>query len=175
MDEKSGGGFKRRKLWVGIGVLAVILLCLAVCGSSVLFFGTARPGTGHRAFGGEHPPPVGRFAGWGLIGIGLAIKLLFGGLLLLLLFYVLRRVCWGHHPRGPHPWGRPPAGTGEGVDPRNAWGSGDWSEDARHWGPPPWRGSPPMPGSDSGAEKGVPGEPGDDTGSAATDPDVAPV
>lgn len=174
MDERSGSGLRRRKLWVGLGAVAVVFLCLAVCGLAALFLGPVRAASGHWAFDGVHPPFLGRYAGWGLLGISVALRLLFFGLLLLALILVLRRVLWGHHTKDPRFWGGQPGGRGEGAGHRGAWDSETWHQHARHWGPPPWWASPPDSGSASATEAGVAGDPGDVTESDTPDPGATP-
>lgn len=183
IDKVHREGWARRGLWIGLGGLGIIFLCLLVCGSIVFLAAVGRSGpiqgiapyvqppageegvaplTSHGPFG------VSRTAGWGLFGIlsmglGLLFKILLLGLFLLLLFRLVRHLVWGRCYYSPYAWARPsrsPAGSarGEGGNARTDWGPRAWHHPRGHWGPPPWWG--PHPEQDGKAEAGEdqPGE-----------------
>jgi hypothetical protein len=160
MDER----FKGKRMWLGFGALAVIFLCVMLCafGAIATMFTRHTPLYGQvpyvQAPAGEEgaaPPatyhgPVGvrghdNFGPLGLIGAGLGLiaKLLFFGLLLALLFGLVRHLFWGRRWRYGHwgppcPPGVPPTGD-QGADaPPAGWGPPAWHHHGKHWGPPPW-------------------------------------
>jgi hypothetical protein len=149
MDER----FRGKGIWIVGGVFALVFLCLVLCGLGAMVTTALRPGpvyeimpqvqppTGQE---GVVPPPayygpgsVGRHTGFGpfgfiLGGIGLLFKLLFLGLLLLLLVGLIRRLFWGprhwhHRPWGPYHPGKPPAAE-------------EWRRKPHAWGPWAWHG-----------------------------------
>jgi hypothetical protein len=167
MEESMDKWFRRRRTWLVIGVVAIIFLCLAVMGMGAMAAVLGRSGmasTGPLAGGELGVPPqayhglgIGRHAGFGLLGIlgfgiSLLFKLVFFGLLLLLLMGLIRRLFWGprhwhpHYAR-PHHRGKPPT-------------DGDWKHRARTWGPPPWAwhgcGEPDEVDDEFAAEAGKP-------------------
>jgi len=164
MDQR----FRGKKLWIGLGALAIVFLCLMLCGLGAMAMVTTSRGPVVQPPAGEEgaaPPPthyghgplgMGRSVGWGPFGIlsfglGLLFKLLFFGLLLLLLIGLAKRLFWGHRAWCPPYWGQPPEGK-EGEDkPYAAWGPWAWAwYQCKHWGPPPWRGSEPEPSDEEG-------------------------
>lgn len=144
MDEH----LRKNKHWVGLGALAIIFLCLALCGmgamASMFFRGGADYGPAPyvQAPAGEEgvaPPPASYGHGrmhmtpggpFSFVGgaIGLLFRLAFFGLLLLLMIGLVKRLFWGPrwgarhwaaHHRGMPPKGKPWKGKPHG-----------------HWGPP---------------------------------------
>jgi hypothetical protein len=141
MDEHYRG----KRIWIGAGALAIILLCVMVCGLGAMAMVAGRSGpvygvqppTGEgsavppQATYGHGPLGMGRYGGFGpfgiiFFGIGLLFKLLFFGLILLVLLGVARRLFWGHGPWGAHYWGRPPAGKEWKGRPHAPWGPWAW-------------------------------------------------
>ena len=140
MDER----FRGKGIWVAAGGLAIIFLCLMLCGLGAMGTMFMRQGVQAvpqiQAPAGEEgavPPPVyygpGYHAGvgpFGFIGAGISLlfKLLFFGLLLVLFIGLIRRVFWGprywHHAH----WGKPPQGKEWKGKPYPGWGP--W---AHHW------------------------------------------
>lgn len=123
MEERLG----RKRLWMGLGVLGLVFLCLTACGLLTLVGLVPRPavlvpgpgaalGQAQGGDGGAVPPAqayeygrpaAGWFPGGGLLGllaygISLLFKVAFWGLLLMLLLGVVRRLFWG-----PRHWCRP--------------------------------------------------------------------
>ncbi len=160
MDER----FRGKGLWIGLGALAVVFLCLMLIGFAAMATLAPRLAPAYGAVpqvqppagteGGAVPAPYYGYAplrghlGGGLFGvigfgIGLLFKFLFFGLLLLLLFRLVRHLFWG--PRhwgyrhcGPYWGGKPPAGE-EGEKPTGPpWGPRAWHHHPKGWGPPPW-------------------------------------
>jgi hypothetical protein len=151
MDEH----FRRKGLWVGLGALAIVFLCVMMCGFGSLLMasrgpvyvqppaaeeGAAPPPPayyGHGPYGMGHTGvhgPLGFFARF----IGGLFRLAFLGLLLLLGLGLIKRIFWGHRCWGPpHGW-KPPEGSHEAGDTKAAWGPWGWHRH-KHWGsPPPW-------------------------------------
>lgn len=176
MDER----FRGKGLWVGLGVLAIIFLCVMMCGVGAMFAGprsavyvqppvaeegvTAPPPP--PAFYGHGPAGVSRYGAVGgpfgfiLGAIGALFKLAFFGLLLLLGLGLAKRLFFGHRCWGPPPGWRPPPGwkqpegkEGEGRS-YATWGPRGWHRHHKHWGPPPWWEAP----SEPDAEDDEPGE-----------------
>jgi hypothetical protein len=164
MDDR----FRGKGLWIGLGMLALVFLCLTVAGVATMAAVAPRLGPVYGAVPQVQAPPASEsgavpapvygygpawYAGWGpfgfiSFGIGLFFKLLVFGLVLLLFFRLVRRFlwgprCWGTRSWGPY-WGpRPPKGQeGESV-PDDAAGPWAWHRHHRHWGPPPWWGEEP--------------------------------
>jgi hypothetical protein len=156
MDER----FRRKGIWIGLAALALVFLCVMLVGLAAVATLAPHLGPGSVAVpeqGNGYVPirgywgPLG-FIGW---GIGLIFKLLFLGLLLLLVVRLVRHLLWGPRHWGYRGWGppwmgRPPEGKeGEGT-PGAGRGPGTWHRHAGHWpghwGPPPWWGAPPEEG-----------------------------
>jgi hypothetical protein len=153
-------------MWIGLGFLALVLLCVMLCALGAFFTMAARPGPTYvqplpegGEEGGAPAPPVAQYGpvGYGYhsgagplgivgFGIGLLFKLLFFGLLLLLGLGLIKRLFWGRHHYVPYP-GRPPdAGPGwKGRDRQPHRGPWAWHP---HWGP--W--APETEGEKSAAE-----------------------
>src|SRR5579859_4099433 len=74
-----------RNLWIGLGILAVVLLvALPAMGSGMMLNGGFGP------FGGYGPRPfIGPFV-WGFWGIGMLVRLLFFGAIVYLVMRVFR-------------------------------------------------------------------------------------
>jgi hypothetical protein len=172
MDER----FRGKGIWIGVGALAVVFLCVMVCalGAMAVMVGRSAPEYGvvplvQLPAGGESAsaPQViygygplgtgqrGAFGPFGALfsGIGLLFNLLFFGLIFLVLFGLLRRLFWGHRYWRRHPWGRQPKGKEWKGAPYGPWGPWAWHCYGRHWEPE--------------------GEPGGEKEAPAT-PDVAP-
>ncbi len=161
-------------LWIGLGVLGVLFLCLLVFGAGTMMFAGrsapvyVQPAPGAegaaplpQGYYGHGPMGLGRHGGFGLFGIigfglGLIFKLLFFGLLALLLLGLVRRFFWGHrHPAWMH-YGKPPKGE-------------KWEGKPHAWGPPwAWHhhGGPCGPQAEAEAEA----DESDDSESAYTGP-----
>jgi hypothetical protein len=169
MDEM----LRRKRLWIGLGALALIFMCVMVAGAGLVALLAARPGPVYGVVPQVQPPaggesgampapyygyaPVRGSLGWGLFGIvgfgiGLFFKLLVLGLLLMLFFRLARRLFWGPRYWGYRHWGpccpdkSPQGGPGEGTSGA-AQGPWAWHRHHRHWGPPPWWGPEPGPAS----------------------------
>jgi hypothetical protein len=165
MDER----FRGKGIWVGLGALAIVFLCLTLCGLvSMLVVPRgmvyAPPPSGQE---GAAPPPttygygpvgMGHYGGGGPLaflfyGIGAIFRLAFLGLLLLLLLGLVKRVLWGHRHWGQAYRCRPAEGEeGEGK-PYPGWGPWAWHHHGKRGGPPHWWGPPPEP-ADRGEESG---------------------
>lgn len=168
MDER----FRDKRIWIGLGALVLIGLCLMLCFGAMAFtmmqrgpaYGAVpyvQPPVGEE--GGAVPPayygpgPFGRgqhggfFGPFGFLffGVGMIFKLLFFGLILLLLIGLVKRFCYHGHPHWwPPYWGKPPEGE-EGEDrPHFVRGPWAWHHRGKHWGPFPW--CEPEPGSAEG-------------------------
>lgn len=158
MDER----FKRPGIWIGLGVMAIIFLCIVMlCGAGAMLsmFGRSLPAYGPVpqvappvAEDGAAPPQAyyygygpfsgGRHMGFGLFGF--LFRAFVFGLALLLAIGLLKRLLWGprhwrHRYCGPPHPGRRPKG-GEGEQASSEWGPWAWHRHHRHWGPPPWWG-----------------------------------
>jgi hypothetical protein len=159
--------FRGKGVWIGLGALGIIFLCLMLCGMGAMFAGPRGAVYVQPPAGGEGPvaPPV--YHGYGpfgfiLAGVGFLFKLAFFGLLLLLGLGLVKRILWGHRCWGPAPgWKSPESPQGEG-NAYAAWGPWAWHRHHRrkHWGPPPWWGPPPEaeeeadePGEEYGVEE----------------------
>jgi hypothetical protein len=153
MDER----FRGNRLWIGLGALAIIFLCVALCGFGAMASMFMRSDIGYAPApyvqppAGEEgvvPPPtyyqdhsplgMGRYGNTGLFGfvsgaIGLLFRLVFFGLLLLLLLGLVKRLFWG--PR--HHWacypGRPPKGKEWKGRPHPGWGPWAWHGHGAPW------------------------------------------
>ncbi len=149
MDER----FRGKGIWIVGGILALVFLCLVVCGLGAMVTTALRPGPAYQAVPQVQPPagqegvapPTAHYGPWDagrhssvgpfgflLGGIGLLFKLLFLGLFLLLLIGLIMRLFWGprywrHRLWGPPHRGKPP--TGE-----------EWKGKPQGWGPWAWHG-----------------------------------
>lgn len=166
MDKRFG----RWGMWVALAMVALLFFCVVVGCFGAAAISTLRPAGAwmppQGGEGGAVPPTVfyPAHGGWGPLGVlgagmSLFLKLLLVGLLVLLLFRLVRRLFWGRwhtcSPYGYGPWkGVPqgvPGGEAEDPDAGTAWGPPPWKRHAwrhhhRAWGPPPWWGSPPEEG-----------------------------
>lgn len=163
MDER----FRGKTMWIGLGAVAIVFLCVALCGFGAMATLFLRSGSTYEVVpyvqppAGEEgavPPPVqyghgpvglGRHDGWGPLGIlgsgiSLIFKLLLLGLLLLLLFGLVKRLLWGRWSWCPPYWHRSPEGK-EGESKPQGQGPWAWHHHRKHWGPPPWWGAEPEP------------------------------
>ena len=149
MDER----FRSKGLWIGLGVLALLFMCLLVMGAGAAVFAPLRSSVGYvqppTGDGGAvaqvpyhtHGGPLALLG----YGIGLFFKVAFFGLLLMLLLGLVRRIFWGHRAWGHGHWGppcpppRPGKGSAEGDEPA-AWGPWAWHRHHKHGGWPPWWG-----------------------------------
>jgi hypothetical protein len=120
MEERFG----RKRLWIGLGALGLIFLCLMACGLLTVVGLVPRPaavvpqpgatlGQPQGSEDGAVPPAqaydygrpaAGWFPGGGLLGllaygISLLFKVAFWGLLLMLLLGLVRRLFWGPRHR----------------------------------------------------------------------------
>ena len=149
MDER----FRGKGLWIGLGVLAIIMLCVMMCGAGSMAMM-------YMSRGGEYvvppaveegaPPPVAHGYGplarggaiahgpFGFLGsvLGGLFKLAVVGLLLLVFFRLAMRLFWGPRFCGPRfsgagYRGKPPKGDGDDWGP--PWHA--WHRHRRHWGP----------------------------------------
>jgi uncharacterized membrane protein YhaH (DUF805 family) len=169
MDER----FRGKKHWIVLGAVAIIFLCLIMCGLGTMAMVVMRSGPAHGVtlqlqspageegiappavypgladMGGfSHRAPFGFFFG----GLRLLFGLAFFGLFLLLIVGLIWLVCWGPRRWGPPPWPRPPAGQ-EGR-PHAGWGPWAWHH---HSGPG-------GPGSEPAGEEGEQGAAGTESG-----------
>lgn len=166
MDE----GFKRNGLWIGLGAMAVIFLCIMLCGAGAMvsMFGRSVPAYAPvpqvappAAEDGAAPPQAyyygpspfsgGRHMGFGLFGF--LFRVVSFGLVLLLAIGLFKRLLWGprhwrHRYCGPPHPGRPPKGS-EGEQGAAEWGPWSWHRRHKHWGPPPWWGPEAEKGKES--------------------------
>jgi hypothetical protein len=164
MDER----LREKKHWIVLGALAIVFLCVLLCalgafGMLVVRSGPAyvQPPTGEEGvvpptmYHGRGPLSMGQYGGWGpfgIIGFGFSLlfKLAFFGLLLLLLFGLIRRLFWGRrHPWPPY-WGKPPQGKEGEKGSGAAWGPWAWHHHRKHWGPHPGWGAEPEPAGREG-------------------------
>lgn len=157
MDER----FRGKAIWVGLGALAIVFMCLMLCGFGSMLAAPrgmvyAPPPAGEEGAAppslayGHGPVGVGRYGGsgpFGLLfyGIGAIFRLAFFGLLLLLLLGLVKRVFWGHPHWGPASRCKPPEGE-EGEDrPYVGWGPWAWHHHGKRGRPLHWWGPPPEP------------------------------
>jgi hypothetical protein len=170
MDER----FRDRRIWAIAGVAGIIFLCLMLCGMGAMATMFLRPGTGMvtvpqvpaaPAEGAVVAPPViygpagGGLFGFLAFGIGMFFKLLFFGLILLLVVGLVRRLFWGPHygwgahRRWAHYHGLHKHGHGPPVGK-------EWKDRAHTWGPwaAYWCGEPWQEGDEPSGEEGEPGE-----------------
>ena len=164
MDER----FRGKGIWVIAGVAGIVFLCLMLCGLGAMVTTFTRSEAVYVQppldEGGAVPPQVyqgplgmGRYGGHGPFGflasgIGLFFKLAFWGLLLLLLFGLVKRLIWGPRHCHPGPWrhhyrGKPPKGK-------------EWEGKPHAWGPWAWHhGKPWEAEGEPTAEEGGPEDP----------------
>lgn len=142
MDER----FKGKGLWIGLGALVIVFLCIGLCALGAMGMMFTRTSVAPVPYvpqvteDGAVPPPV--YQGHGPIGmgrlghagpfgffggvIGFFFKLAFFGLILLLFLGLIKRICWGpRHWRYAHP-GKPPT--------PEEWKK--WKHKHHGWGPP---------------------------------------
>ena len=142
--------FGRKRLWIGLGALGLVFLCLVACGLLTLVGLVPRPtalgpqpGTAFEQPQGSEDgavppaqaygygrPAVGWFPGGGLLGlmaygISFLFKLAFWGLLLMLLLGLVRRLFWG-----PRHWCRPGSHEHWKEHPHAGWR--DWHPHGAH-------------------------------------------
>jgi hypothetical protein len=168
MDER----FRDRRIWAIAGVAGIIFLCLALCGMGALATMFLRADTGMvtvpqvpvpPAEGAAAPPVIYGPAGGGLFGfltfgLGMFFKLLFFGLILLLVVGLLKRLFWGPHHWGPHRhWTRY---HGPRKPRHGPPGGEEWKAKAHAWGPwaAHWCGEWWEEEDEPAAEEGEPGE-----------------
>jgi len=168
MDER----FRGKGLWVGLGAMAIVFLCMMLCGMGAMFAGPrsqvyVQPPTAEEsgappplpAFHGRGPTSLGRYGAVGPLGfifgaIGALFKLAFMGLLLLLGLGLVVRIFRWHRCWGPPPGWKPPEGKESEGKSYAAWGPRAWHHHHKHWGPPPWWDAEP----EADAESDEPGE-----------------
>jgi len=123
--------YKRNKVWIGVGALALILLLgMMVCALGAMGVMFARSGQTHGPVPYVQPPAAeegavplapqhnygpgplagGRYSHAGPFGffsgvLGFLFKLAFFGLLLLLFLGLVKRIFWGPGPWSPNAWG----------------------------------------------------------------------
>lgn len=168
MDER----FRGKGIWVGLGVLAIIFLCIMMCGLGAMFAGPrsavyVQPPVAEEGVAAPPPPAaygygpagVGHYGTVGPFGfvfgaVGALFKLAFFGLLLLLGLGLVKRLFFGRRCWGP-PYGwKPPEGKEAEGKPYASWEPRSWHRRHRHWPPPPWWEAPSGPE----AEDDEPGE-----------------
>jgi hypothetical protein len=149
MDER----FRGKGLWIGLGAIAIVFLCIMLCGMGAMFAGPSsqvyvQPPVAQE--GSAPPPPamyghagIGRYGTVGPLGfvfgaIGALFRLAFLGLLLLLGLGLVKRIFIGHRCWGPLPGWKPPEGQEGAGKPHAAWEPQAWRHHHKHWGPPPW-------------------------------------
>ena len=149
MDKRFGG----QRGWIALGVAAIVFLCVMMCAGGALLTMLMHSSPAYppqvQAPAGEDgaAPPAsyydgplgrGRHGGWGPLGIigagiGLLFKLLFFGLILLLVFGLVKRLFWGHRHWGPHYRGKPPEGKEWTDKPHGWWGPWAWHCHGKPW------------------------------------------
>jgi hypothetical protein len=171
MDER----FRGKRFWIGAGALAIILLCVMLCGLGAFTMlamqsgpahGTVpyvqapsvEEGSGPPAIQHYSPDPIGRLGyaspfGFVLGAVGALFKLAFFGLLLLVGLGLVKRLFWG--PRhwgyrhwGPHYPGKPPEGKEWKAGHRDVWGPWAW-----HCHGGPWRSEDELADEGSGPDE----------------------
>jgi hypothetical protein len=159
MDER----FRGKGLWIGLGAMAVVFLCIMLCGMGAMFAvprsqvyvqpppaGEGAAAQAPPAYYGYGAPDIGRHGVGGPLGflfgaIGALFRLAFLGLLLLLGLGLVKRIFWAHRCWGPPPGWKPPQGEEGGGTPYAARGPWGWHRHHRYWGPPPWWAAPSQP------------------------------
>lgn len=148
MDEYYRGNRK----WIGLGALAIIFLCVMLCGMGTLAMLVTRSGPAYAPVPYVQPsagedgvaPPPAYYSGYGPMGrfghfspFGFLFKMLFFGLLLLLFIGLITRIFFGRRHWGFHYGPRPPKGKEwKGrphgpVGPWHWWHCHGWEEKAR--------------------------------------------
>ena len=157
MDER----FRGKGMWIGLGALALVFLCVMMCGLAVMAMMGLSTGADYivppAGEEGAAPPPAaygyGPLARGGAIAhgpfgflftvLGGLFKLAVLCLLLLVGIKLVMRLFWGHGYCGPRHWGKRPKGEeGDWGPPWHA-----WHRHRRQWGPG-WQ----PPGEDEAAE-----------------------
>lgn len=161
MEKRS----RRTGLWIGLGALIIIAMCVMLTGLGTLLMlrGHSGPAQGMvpqvqapaTEQGGAVPAPyyshhsMGRFGGFGPLGfIGFGIRMIFRlvffGLLLAVFVGLTKCLFWGRRHRWAHCHGKAPEGEDE------EWGPMPWHGLHKNWhrkiakhGPPPWWGRYP--------------------------------
>ena len=145
MDER----FRGKRIWVIAAIVGIVFLCLMLCGLGAMVTTFTRSEVVYMQppvdEGGAVPPQVyqgplgmGRYVGhgpFGLLasGVGLLFKMVFLGLLLLLLFGLAKRLIWGPRHWHPRHWGPRyadmPLKGKAWKGPPHAWGPWAWHHD----------------------------------------------
>ena len=146
MDER----FRGKTLWIGLGALAIVFMCLMLCGLVTMAMFTTRSGpvylppasgeegaTPPQVYHGNAPWSMGLHGGGGILGmafrgIGLIFMLGFAGLLVLLFAGLIRRVSWAHRYWGP-PHRFTPKGRERKDSPHAARGPWLWHYHRHPW------------------------------------------
>jgi hypothetical protein len=147
MDER----FRGKGLSIGLGALAIVFLCLMMCGFVTRVVVPpaqvyVQPPAGDEGLAppppyyGYGPTSTGRHGSAGPFGfifglIGGLFKLAFMGLFLLLLLGLVTRVFFGSRHWGPPPWGRPPNGKQWKGRHHGRWGPWAWHCHGKFWEP----------------------------------------
>ncbi len=161
MDERVRG----KGLWVGLGCLALLFLCLLLAGAALfVMFAPARVAPGYvqppaAGEGAVQTPATCDFCPLGILfsGVRALFKVAFLGLLLLLLFGLGRRFFWGPYHWWPHYCTPGPTGKGPEGQPGGAPHHTHWRRHGHpFWGPPPWWGPAPERPADEGEAPDAP-------------------
>jgi hypothetical protein len=172
MDER----FRGKELWIGLGALGIVFLCVMLCGMGAFLTLASRSGPVHMpvpqiqppADGGSVAPPPATYYGYGPMGvprfggfsfIGGLFRLAFAGILLLMFLGLLKRVFWGRRHWGYRhcgpvhkmhgPWG--PHNKG-GPTGHKEWRGKPYPG----WGPWAWCGPYDQPEEDPAGEQAEP-------------------
>ncbi len=151
--------YKRKGLWIGLGALAIIFLCVMVCMMGAFFTVTSRSGVVYGALPQVQLPaegasvaqpavqyygPMGMPRHGGFHPFAILIRMLFFGLLVLLFVGLMRRILWGHRHWAPYYRGRHPHWPAAGMSPKGkvgkhpphpAWGPWAWHGPCGGWAP----------------------------------------
>jgi hypothetical protein len=174
MDER----FRDKRLWVGLGALAILFFCVAMCGLSSMATFLMRDGISQPPAVYPQPPaadtdiapqppthgyaPYGAWRPAGSGFLGTLFRLMLFGVMLLVAIGLLKRVFWGRHYCGYHHWGRharmphpphrpkPPSGVDCRCGPHRKWGPWPWAA--------PGEAGSQEPGTTSSAEETESGE-----------------
>jgi hypothetical protein len=142
--------YKRKGLWIGLGALAIIFLCVMLCMMGAFFTVSTRSSMIYEAVpqvqaptGGESvAPPAVQYYGplgvprhGGFSPFSILFRMLFFGLLVLLFIGLIKRIFWRHrhwapyyrrhHPHWP-PAGTAPRGKPGKHPPHPTWGPWAW-------------------------------------------------